>query len=66
MMIPKPKPSKGAEKHAIPPEEERDPDQAWFWTEEWQRDYHEAKREIEEGLGEVFDSMDEFLDSLDD
>ena len=29
--------------------EERDPDQAWFWTEEWQRKEREADEDIAAG-----------------
>jgi hypothetical protein len=45
---------------------ERDPDQAWFWTEEWQQGEKEVEEHIHRGEVETFDSMDEFLASLDD
>ena len=31
------------------PEEERDPDQAWFWTPEWQEGIARARQEAAEG-----------------
>lgn len=39
-------------------------DQAWFWSEEWQRGEREASRQADEGEGTVYDSAEEFLDSL--
>jgi hypothetical protein len=44
--------------------EERDPDQAWYWTKEWQ----EAERQVDEDLSagqyKIFDTMEEFLADL--
>lgn len=40
--------------------EERDPDQAWFWTEEWQRKEREADEDIAAGRVTRFLSDDEF------
>ena len=31
------------------PEEDRDPDQAWFWTPEWQEGVAHAEQELAEG-----------------
>jgi antitoxin component of MazEF toxin-antitoxin module len=44
--------------------EGRDPDQAWFWTEEWQRKEREADEDI--AAGRVTGPMtgDEFLAEL--
>jgi hypothetical protein len=43
-----------------------DPDQAWFWTKEWQAGEREADEEIRAGLGRVFYSDEEFLASLEE
>lgn len=40
-------------------------DQAWFWTEGWQKGEREASEQIVRGVGSVYDSDDEFLASLD-
>lgn len=41
-----------------------DPDQSWFWTEEWQAGEREVDEHLRHGRYEVFDSMDDFLDTL--
>jgi hypothetical protein len=41
-----------------------DPDQAWFWTPEWQSGEREADAEIAEGAGAVFHSTGEFISHL--
>ncbi|MHB8619331.1 MAG: AbrB/MazE/SpoVT family DNA-binding domain-containing protein [Chloroflexota bacterium] len=41
-----------------------DPDQAWFWTHEWQTKEREVDEEGAAGLGELFTSGDEFLSAL--
>lgn len=43
-----------------------DADQAWFWTEEWQRGEREASDDIATGRSRRFDSAAEFLDTLDE
>jgi antitoxin PrlF len=43
-----------------------DADQAWFWSEEWQRGEREASADIANGRTRRFASADEFLDALDD
>jgi AbrB family looped-hinge helix DNA binding protein len=43
-----------------------DPDQAWFWTKEWQAGEREADEEINAGRGRVFYSDEEFLASLEE
>ncbi len=43
-----------------------DPDQAWFWTKEWQAGEREADEEIKAGQGRVFYSEEDFLASLED
>ncbi len=41
-----------------------DADQAWFWTEDWQRGEREASEDIARGRTRRSDSGDAFLDSL--
>ncbi|MGD9894897.1 MAG: AbrB/MazE/SpoVT family DNA-binding domain-containing protein [Dehalococcoidia bacterium] len=41
-----------------------DPDQAWFWTKEWQAGEREADEEIRTGAGRIFYSDEEFLAAL--
>jgi AbrB family looped-hinge helix DNA binding protein len=41
-----------------------DPDQRWWWTEEWQEGEREVERDIKAGRGEVFNTPEEFLKSL--
>jgi hypothetical protein len=43
-----------------------DPDQAWFWTLEWQAGEREADAEIAAGRGTHYDSDEEFLAALDE
>lgn len=45
---------------------EIDPDQAWFWTDEWQEKEREADEDFANGRFESYDSVDEFLASLND
>lgn len=42
---------------------EIDPEQAWFWTEEWQAGERRAEEDLEQGRYEDFDDVDEFFDS---
>jgi hypothetical protein len=49
-----------------PAPEQRDPDQEWFWSPEWQAGEREADDDIAAGRVEVFDSADEFLASFSD
>ena len=39
-------------------------DQAWFWTERWQRMEREADADIQAGRTEEFDSVDDCLADL--
>ena len=41
-----------------------DADQAWFWTDAWQRGEREASEDIEKGRVRRSKSGDQFLDSL--
>lgn len=43
-----------------------DPDQAWFWTPEWQAGEREADADIAAGRGTRYDSDEEFLAALDE
>ena len=46
------------------PQETIDKDQAWFWTERWQKLEEEAKREIREGKVKSFDSVEDLIDEM--
>lgn len=41
-----------------------DADQAWFWTEAWQRGERKASQDLRDGRVSPVQSADEFLDSL--
>jgi AbrB family looped-hinge helix DNA binding protein len=41
-----------------------DADQAWFWTDAWQRGEREASQDIAKGRSRRSDDADAFLDSL--
>ncbi len=42
-----------------------DPDQRWWWTEEWQKGERKAQRDIETGrVSKVYDDVDEALQAL--
>ena len=43
---------------------ERDPDQAWFWTPEWQAGERQADEDLRTGNYEDFDTMDDLIASL--
>jgi len=43
---------------------EIDPEQAWFWTPEWQKGEQEADAELADGAGVVYRSTDEFISHL--
>ena len=42
-----------------------DPEDAWFFSPEWQAQHREAVAELERGEGEVDESTEDFLDTLD-
>lgn len=44
---------------------EIDPEQAWFWTPEWQAKEREADADIAAGRGSFYDSAEAFLGALD-
>jgi hypothetical protein len=46
------------------PAPDRDPDQAWFWTEEWQAGERRVDAQILAGQGRVFYSDEEFMAAL--
>lgn len=41
-----------------------DPDQAWFWTPEWQEGEREADADLAAGRANTFRSTDEFIAHL--
>jgi hypothetical protein len=43
-----------------------DPDQAWFWTPEWQEGEREAEADKAAGRGDRYNSDEEFLSALDE
>jgi hypothetical protein len=43
-----------------------DPDQAWFWTREWQAKEREADDDLAAGRGTTFASDDELLSTLEE
>lgn len=50
--------------HALIAADAIDPDQAYFWTDEWQAAEREADEDIAAGRVKAFDTMDEFLADL--
>lgn len=42
-----------------------DPEDAWFFSPEWQEKHRQALAELEHGEGEVYESSEDFLDALD-
>jgi antitoxin PrlF len=46
------------------PRGEIDPEQAWFWTPEWQEGERQADQEIASGQGEIYYSEEEFERAL--
>ena len=45
--------------------QERDPDQAWFWTERWQQMEREADEDYAAGRYKTFDNVEAFIADLD-
>lgn len=43
-----------------------DPDQAWFWTREWQEKEREADEDLAAGRGTRYESDKDFLAALDE
>lgn len=41
-----------------------DPEQAWYWTEQWQAGEREAEADIAAGRHEISEDADELLDSF--
>ena len=46
------------------PQETIDKDQAWFWTERWQKLEAEAESDIQKGRVKGFDSIEELFDEM--
>jgi hypothetical protein len=42
------------------------PDQSWFWTDEWQEAEREAEEDLAAGRYDEFYTADEFVASLED
>lgn len=51
-------------KIVIVPTVEIPKDQAWFWTEEWQKEEREADEDIKAGRVKSFDNAEDLLKSL--
>ena len=51
-------------KIVIVPTVEIPKDQAWFWTEEWQKEEREAEEDSKAGRVKNFDSVEDLLKSL--
>ena len=41
-----------------------DPDQAWWWTEEWQKKEREAEKDVKEGKVKKFSNVEDFIKDL--
>jgi len=41
-----------------------DPDQSWWWTEEWQKGEREAEREVKEGKVKKFSNVEDLIEDL--
>jgi antitoxin MazE len=48
------------------PQETVDKDQAWFWTERWQKLEAEAENDIREGRVKTFDSVEELFHDIEE
>ncbi len=48
------------------PQETIDKDQAWFWTERWQKLEAEAEQDIREGKVKSFDSVEDLIDEMEE
>jgi AbrB family looped-hinge helix DNA binding protein len=46
------------------PQETVDKDQAWFWTERWQKLEGEAEADIQKGRIKSFDSVEDLFDEI--
>lgn len=50
--------------HDLSQAADRDPNQAWFWTPEWQAKESEADDDLREGRYDDYDTADDFINSL--
>lgn len=41
-----------------------DPDQAWWWTEEWQKGEREAEKDVKEGKVKKFSNVEDLIKDL--
>jgi antitoxin MazE len=46
------------------PQETVDKDQAWFWSERWQKQEQEAEADLREGRVKRFDSVEDMFDDI--
>lgn len=42
----------------------KEADQSWFWSEQWQARYQEAKADLEQGRFQEFDNIEDLLAEL--
>ena len=45
----------------VAPDTDRDPDQAWFWTPEWQAAEREAEADFAAGRSVTFDNVEDLI-----
>ena len=50
----------------LTPQETIDKDQAWFWTERWQKMEAEAETDIHKGKVKSFDSVEELFNEMEE
>jgi len=48
------------------PQKTIDKEQAWFWTERWQKLETEAERDIQKGRVKTFNSVEELFDEIEE
>jgi len=50
----------------LAPQETIAKDQAWFWTERWQKLEQEAEEDIKRGNVKIFDTVEELFDEIEE
>ena len=66
MALPASKKPQQDEKPQTDQDAEHDPDQAWYWTPEWQEAEREAEEEIKSGQVDKYETGEDFLKTLQD
>ena len=66
MALPARKKPQQDEKPQTNQDAEHDPDQAWYWTPEWQEAECAAEEEIKSGQVEKYETGEDFLTTLQD